>query len=119
VASPIFCSSLARSAAEAHGVTDRSYAFEGTVWRWPGGNWFFVTLPFDIADEIDDTGSAARVGFGSVRVEVTIGSSTWQTSLFPDKKAASFLLPVKQAIRRAERLDDGDAVRVGLRVPAG
>ena len=99
-------------------MAGRSYAFEATLWQWPGGNWFFVTLPFDLADRIDDTASAARVGFGSVRVEVTIGSSTWRTSLFPDKRAASFVLPVKQAIRRAERLDDGDDVSVGLRVLA-
>ena len=94
------------------------FEFDGTLWRWPGGNWFFVTLPFDIADQIDGTAPAAHVGFGSVRVEVTIGSSTWRTSLFPDKQAESFVLPVKQAIRRAERLDDGDDVSVGLRVLA-
>ncbi len=92
------------------------FEFTATLWRWPNGNWFFVTLPFEVADEIDDHASAARVGFGSVRVEVTVGRSTWQTSVFPDKRAESFLLPVKAAIRRAERIDDGDEVAISLRV---
>ena len=91
------------------------FEFSARLWRWPRGNWFFVTLPFDVADEIDDHAPAARVGFGSVRVEVTIGGSTWQTSVFPDKGAESFLLPVKQQIRRAEGIDDGDDIDVTLR----
>ena len=90
------------------------YRFTAPLWRWPSGNWFFVTLPFEVADEIDDQAPAARVGFGSVRVEVTIGGSTWQTSVFPDKRAESFVLPVKQQIRRAEGIDDGDDVTVTL-----
>ena len=38
----------------------------------------------------------------------------WQTSVFPDKKAESFGLPVKQQTRRAESIDDGDYVTVTL-----
>ena len=85
------------------------------MWVAQNGSWHFVTLPFDLADDIDDGAPDARVGFGSVRVEVTIGSSTWNTSVFPDTKASSYVLPVKQAIRRAERIGDGDRVTVSLR----
>lgn len=93
-----------------------THRFRAELWRWPNGNWYFVTLPFDVSDEIDDTASAARVGFGSVRVEVTIGSTTWNTSVFPDTKAEAFVLPVKRAVRTAEGIDDGDTVDVALRV---
>jgi hypothetical protein len=92
------------------------YRFTATLWRWPKGNWFFVTLPFDVADEIDDHASSARVGFGSVRVDVTLGDSTWQTSVFPSKPAESYVLPVKAPVRRAEGIDDGDDVDGTLRL---
>lgn len=95
------------------------YSFTASVWRYSGDNaWYFVTLPFDVSDEIADivdgrSGKPAR-GFGSVRVRVTIGSTSWDTSLFPDSKAKSYVLPVKKQVRVAEHLDDGTETRVEL-----
>ena len=57
--------------------------------------------------------------FGSVPVCVTIGASSWRTSLFTDAKSASYLLPVKAAIRARERLAPGDEVRATIHVAAG
>jgi len=54
-----------------------------------------------------------RRGFGSVKVTVTLGQSTWQTSLFPDKDG-SWFLPVKKPVRLAENLDYDDEVEVEL-----
>jgi hypothetical protein len=98
------------------GVT--SYDFEATLWQWqardePGG-WFFVSLPFEVSDEIEAT--AAPKGFGSVRVEVTVGSTTWRTSVFPSSEEKTYVLPVKKQVRVAEGLDDGGSCRVTLRV---
>lgn len=50
-----------------------------------------------------------------MRVEVTIGSSTWQTSLFPSKDVGSYILPLKKPVRRAEGLSVGDRCRILLR----
>jgi hypothetical protein len=95
-------------------VTAR-FEFEATVWLWDGpAAWHFITVPFEIADEIDEITRGRTGGFGSVRVQVTIGSSTWSTSLFPSKKHESFLLPVKKPVRMAERLVDGSAAQVSL-----
>lgn len=92
------------------------YEFESTVWRWrDDGAWHFLTLPDDVSDDIDDR-TALKAGFGSVKVEVTIGSSTWRTSIFPSKEARAFILPVKKAVRVAEGCEDGSRVRVRLRV---
>ncbi len=92
-----------------------SYRFVAELWRYPGdAGWHFVTLPPAVADEIDLLAATARRGFGSVRVQVTVGATTWQTSVFPDKASASFLLPVKKAVRSAEGLDDGRPVSVAL-----
>lgn len=92
------------------------HRFDAEVWVAQNGSWRFVTLPFDLTDEIDDHALDAKVGFGSVRVEATIGSTTWTTSVFPDRRAASFILPLKAAVRHAEQLGDGDRVTVTLRV---
>jgi hypothetical protein len=96
-------------------VVVNTYEFSAELWRYTGkAAWYFVTLPHDVADDIDEiTGDTRRV-FGSVRVEVTIGSSTWNTSIFPDTKSESFVLPVKRAVRVAQDLDDGTPVDVRL-----
>ena len=90
-----------------------TYTFTAPLWRHTGeAAWYFVTLPHGVADDIEHLTSDTRRGFGSVRVEVTIGTTTWQTSLFPDTRSESFLLPVKRAVRVAEGLDDGSPVVV-------
>ena len=76
------------------------------------GAWYFITLPLDAADEI--RASNERRGFGSVRVRATIGDSEWDTSVFPDTKTGSFLLPVKAAVRREQNIDAGDRVAVTI-----
>jgi hypothetical protein len=92
-----------------------TFDFTADLWRYAGdAAWYFVTLPHDVADDIDEITVDRRRGFGSVRVEVTVGSTTWRTSIFPDTKSESFLLPVKQAVRRAEGLDAGSPVAVLL-----
>ncbi|MGZ8997319.1 MAG: DUF1905 domain-containing protein [Allosphingosinicella sp.] len=54
-----------------------------------------------------------RRGFGSVKVEVTVGDSLWSTSVFPQKDGKWFL-PIKKAACRAEGLLAGDEVEGGL-----
>jgi hypothetical protein len=94
------------------------FTFDAPLWRWPGESaWHFISLPQDVADEIEDS-AVERAGFGSVRVHVTVGSSTWSTSIFPDKGRATFLLPVKKQVRARENLDEDDIVHVYLTVAA-
>ena len=50
-----------------------------------------------------------RRGFGSVKVAVTLGESTWTTSLFPQKSGGWFL-PIKKPVRVAEGLAFGAPV---------
>ena len=93
-----------------------AFEFEASLWRWrSNAAWHFVTLPHDVADDLEELSALARRGFGSVRVEVTVGSTTWKTSVFPDAKAASYVLPVKRAVRDAESLVEGSMLAVCLR----
>lgn len=84
------------------------------MWEQDGtAAWHFVSLPVDAADEIEET-QGPRSGFGSIRVSARIGSTRWSTSIFPDSKQGTFVLPVKKSVRAAEGLVDGSTVRVEL-----
>ncbi|WP_432880908.1 DUF1905 domain-containing protein [Kribbella sp. CA-245084] len=91
-----------------------TYRFSAPLWQYPGeGSWYFVAVPEEISDDIADLTAGRRRGFGSVRVSVTVGASTWQTSLFPSK-SGSYLLPVKKPVRLAEHLTEGTPVEAQL-----
>ena len=94
-----------------------TFRFPAELWLHSGdAGWHFVTLPTDVADEIDDLTSGNRRGFGSVRVTATIGSTTWDTSIFPDTASESFVLPVKKQVRTRENVGAGETVEVTLRL---
>ena len=98
-------------------MDDRTFEFSAELWLYEGKDaWHFVTLPEDLSDLIEERfGSAAR-GFGSLRVAVAVGGTEWSTSIFPSKSAASYVLPVKAAVRSAEDISTGDEVAVRLTV---
>ncbi|MFB9832538.1 DUF1905 domain-containing protein [Actinoallomurus acaciae] len=88
--------------------------FEGELWIWDArraDTWTFVSLPAEESDEIRDLTAGARRGFGSLRVRVSVGGSTWTTSIFPDG-TRGYVLPIKRAVRTAEALDVGDVATV-------
>ena len=86
------------------------------LWLWTGGqgSWHFLTVPEDQAIEIraHSFGSSRR-GFGSVRVEATVGGFSWRTSVFP-QKSGGYILPVKAEVRRCAGISAGDEVTVEL-----
>ncbi|MEO6292048.1 MAG: DUF1905 domain-containing protein [Burkholderiaceae bacterium] len=99
-----------------------SIEFSAICWLYSGkGAWYFVSLPQESATEITYFSKALnggkRTGWGSVRVTVQVGKTIWQTSLFPDSKNKSYLLPLKAAVRKAENIVDGQLVKVQLSMP--
>lgn len=89
--------------------------FEAELWVWDarrGDTWTFVTLPPEPSEDIRHLTAGPRRGFGSVRVRVTIGDTTWATSIFPESGGGPYVLPVKAAVRKAEALDAGDVATV-------
>ncbi|GAA4487442.1 DUF1905 domain-containing protein [Actinoallomurus oryzae] len=89
--------------------------FEAELWIWDArrsDTWTFVSLPADESEEIRDLAGGLRRGFGSLRVRVVVGTSTWTTSIFPDSARGRYVLPIKRAVRTAESLDAGDVATV-------
>jgi hypothetical protein len=90
--------------------------FTAPLWQWEarqGEAWWFVTVPPAESDVLADVPLPPR-GFGSIRVRVTVGATTWRTSVFPSKEQAGYVLPMKKAVRRAENLAPHTAVTVTL-----
>jgi hypothetical protein len=62
-------------------------AVTSLLWIWKGsdaaGRWYFITVPEEQSAEIRAHAFGSPRGFGSVKVEATIGSVTWRTSVFP------------------------------------
>lgn len=94
--------------------------FTAPVFRWDARTeaWFFAAVPAPLSAEIREIPRIPR-GFGSVRVRVTVGSSTWGTSIFPDAERGAYVLPLKRSVRDAEGIDDGAMIRVRLEVIDG
>jgi hypothetical protein len=91
------------------------FTWVAEVWEHDGpAAWHFVSLPEAEADEIEAIYGHKAGGFGSVRVEATIGATRWSTSIFPDRERGTYLLPVKKAVRLAEQLVAGSTARVDL-----
>jgi len=89
--------------------------FDAELWTWDArraDSWVFVSLPVEASEEIRDLAAEPRRGFGSIRVRVTVGVTTWTTSIFPDSGRGSYVLPIKRAVREVEALEVGDIAKV-------
>lgn len=49
-----------------------------------------------------------------MRVQVRIGKTTWETSIFPDSRSGVYILPLKAKVRRAEGIRAGDTIAFTL-----
>ena len=93
--------------------------FRARLWIWearPDEGWTFVTLREDESEEIREMTGDQRRGFGAVRVEARIGTTIWRTSIFPDAKSGCYVLPVMKAVRKAQKVEAGDAADVTVEV---
>ncbi|MCX5206410.1 DUF1905 domain-containing protein [Streptomyces sp. NBC_00237] len=89
--------------------------FTGRVIEWRGPSpFFFVPVPAEQSADIREVASMATYGWGAVPVEARIGEAAFATSLFP--KEGAYLLPLKQAVRKPQKLAAGDEVTVDMTV---
>jgi len=90
---------------------------EGEVWLYPGPTpWHFVSVGKKESAEIKEGCGPKRRGFGSVPVIVTIGKTSWETSIFPDKQSGTYLLPLKAEVRNRESIGEGDTIMFSIEI---
>ena len=109
-------------------MSSKAYKLRSKVWIFVGGakketksgqslgKWHFITIPKETAAEIKATFGKRARGWGSLPVTTTIGETTWDSSIFPDSKSGTYILPLKFTVRKAEKLTNGDEVAFKLTI---
>ncbi len=104
------------------GTRDKNkiFTFKEKIFKYPGMSaWFFVLVSRDVSQKLRSLQTSRKVpkrGWGSIPVEVTVGKTSWSTSVFPDKKSGCYLLPIKKEVRLKEDVWDGDYIYVLLQI---
>ena len=89
------------------------FEFTAEIFQWRGpAPYYYVAVPEDESDDIKAASQLLTYGWGVIPVQVRIGETEWQTSLFP--KDGRYLVPLKDRVRATEGLDDGDVVSVRM-----
>jgi hypothetical protein len=89
--------------------------FNGKIWYWHGpAPFYFVTVPTKLCDDLKAISGFVTYGWGMIPATVRIGKTEWKTSLFP--KDGRYIVPIKDSVRKAEHLEEGDKVTVRLEV---
>lgn len=103
-------------------MMDERHTLAAPLWRWTGGNggtWFFVTIDGAPGEALTATAlmrrleGGRRAGWGSVKVKVTVGDSTWATSAFPSRETG-WIVPIKATVLKAEGLVEGESVQMDI-----
>ena len=89
--------------------------FNGTIWYWKGPSpFYFVTVPEEQSQDLKSVSGFVTYGWGMIPVTVQVGKTEWKTSLFP--KDGRYLVPLKDSVRKAEQLNEGDDITIHLEV---
>ena len=93
------------------------FDFTGEVIEWRGpAPYYFVRVPAAASAAIKDAAKGLEY-WGQVAVFARIGDTEFTTALFP--KDGAYLVPLKAAVRRAEDIEQGEQIEIGLTVARG
>jgi len=89
------------------------FDFAGPVFEWRGPSpYYYVAVPDEESADIKEASALLTYGWGVIPVVVRVGDTEWETSLFP--KDGRYLVPLKDKVRQAEGIDEGDVIEVRL-----
>jgi hypothetical protein len=89
--------------------------FSGAIWYWRGPAPFhFLTIPEAQSNELKAIVPLVTYGWGMIPVQAQIGGTRFTTSLF--HKDGLYVLPIKDSVRKAEGIDEGDPVTARIEV---
>jgi hypothetical protein len=95
----------------------KEYKLRSKVLLYPGmTGWHFLSVPKKESAEIKKACAGKTKGWGSLPVEAKIGKTTWKSSIFPDSKSGTYLLPLKAAIRRSESISASDTITFSIKL---
>ncbi len=89
--------------------------FNDEIWFWRGPSpYHFVTVPEEQSEDLKAILKLVTYGWGMIPVIARIGKTEWKTSMWP--KDGRYILPIKDSVREAEGIGEGDTVTVRLEV---
>jgi len=98
-------------------ATSLRLAFSAELWYWRGPSpYHFVTVTDDGCAQLKAIANDVTYGWGMIPVTVRIGETDFDTSLF--QKDGRFVVPIRDVVRKAEKLELGNKVAVELRIRA-
>jgi hypothetical protein len=93
------------------------FRFGGRVIEWRGpAPYYYLPVPEEESADSHDVAAAASYGWGVIPVVARIGDVEFETSLFP--KDGGYLLPLKDAVRKPQKITVGDEITVEMTVVA-
>ncbi len=108
------------------GAVKKTFRFKSRVIVWNAGNqerkddsssWRFARVPENISAKIKDMQKGRlRRGWGAVYAKAKIKKTEWTTSIFPDRRSATYILPLKKEIRYEENLYDGIETNITIEI---
>jgi hypothetical protein len=94
------------------------FRFTAIVFEWRGpAPYHFVALPERDAQEIADLAASVTYGWGMIPVRAWTGGTEFTTSLW--RRDGTYVLPLKDAVRRSERIEVGDTIAVAMELRVG
>lgn len=98
-------------------MSEMEYSFRAKIWKYKGpAGWYFVTLPKTLAARIRKKHGVAEEGWGRLKTLARIGPAKWDTAIWFDSKAGSYLLPIKASVRKAKGLKEKAQVQIALKI---
>lgn len=79
-------------------------------------SWHMIYLPIGISRELRRLFAGLEGGFGSLPVQVTIGETSWKTSIFSESKNGAFLLLLNAKVRKKEQIQAGKVLSFSIKI---
>ncbi len=86
---------------------NKVYSLKGKVWKDPKANWYFVSLDKKLSEKIKAEAGTKANKYGLIKVKVSTGKTTWDSTLFPTKNC-DYVFAIKSTVRKKEKIEDGD-----------
>ena len=91
------------------------FEFSGKIFYWRGpAPFLFVAMPEEQSRALKAVSGLVTYGWGVIPVRAWIGKTEFTTSLFP--KNGLYLVPIKKVVQTAEKLGEGNEVKIHLEV---
>jgi hypothetical protein len=94
-------------------ILEYEFRISGPLFEWRGlAPFHFVQIPSDQSSLIKSEASLLSYGWGVIPIHGQVGKTNFTTSLIP--KDGNYLIPIKDAVRKSERLEIDDEVKISF-----